>query len=73
MIMKDARAPDFLWAKAFTTAVYAINRTISVNSGGVTPFKAFSGWKLDIGHMRVWYLDVFTHQPKELGSRKLGE
>ena len=72
-IMKDARAPDFLWAKAFTTTVYAINRTISANSGGVTPFKVFSSWKPDIGHMRVWYSDVFTHQPKELGSRKLGE
>ena len=71
--MKDARAPNFLCAEAFTTTVYAINRMISANSGGVTPFEVFSGWKLDIGHMRVWYLDVFTHQPKELGSRKLGE
>lgn len=71
--MKDAGAPDFLWAEAFATAVYMINRTISSNSGGVTPFKAFSGRKPDVNHMRVWYLDVFTHQPKDLGVKKLGE
>ena len=37
------------------------------------PFKAFFGRKPDIGHMQVWYSDVFTHQLKDLGAGKLGE
>ena len=72
-IMKDGGAPDFLWAEAFATAVYAINQTIHARSNSLTPFEAFLGWKPDIAHMRVWYSDVFIHQPKNLGVRKLGE
>ena len=72
-LLKDAGAPDFLWADAFATAVYAINRMVSSGAGNVTPFEAFFRWKPSISHMRVWYSDVYTHQPKNLGSKKLGE
>ena len=40
-LMKDAAAPDFLWADAGAVAMYAINQTISASSGGVTPYEAF--------------------------------
>jgi len=72
-LLKDASAPAFLWADVFTTAVYAINRTVSSSTGNITPFKAFFHCKLDISHMWVWFLDTYTHQPKDLGSKKLGE
>ncbi len=71
--MKDMNAPDFLWADAFATVVYAINRTARSWSGSVTPFEAFFGEKPDVSHMQVWYADVFIHQPKGLGAGKLGE
>ena len=72
-LLKDAGAPNFLWADAFVTAVYAINRTVSSAAGGVTPFEAFFGQRPDISHMRVWFLDMFAHCPKDLGAKKLGE
>lgn len=71
--MKDMNAPDFLWAEAFATAVYAINRTVSSSLGKMTPFEAFFDRKPDISHMRVWYSDAYAHQPKDLGAKKLGE
>ena len=71
-IMKDANAPDFLWANAFATAVYAINQTTS-SCTGITPYESFFGRKPSVLHMRVWYADTFIHQPKDLGTQKLGE
>ena len=59
--MKDANAPDFLWADALATVVYAINRMAGSQSGSVTPFEAFFGEKPDISHMWVWYADIFIH------------
>ena len=72
-LMKDAAAPDFLWADAGAIATYAINRTISVSSGGVTPFEAFFGMRPLIDHMHIWYCNVFIHRDKALGAKKLGE
>src|SRR5258708_3495363 len=72
-IMKDTGAPDFLWADAFATNVYAMNQTISTRAGDRTPYEAFFGTKPDMSHMRVWYSNVFIHQPEELGAQKLGE
>ena len=72
-IMKDSSAPDFLWADAFATAVYAINRMAGSHSDSMTPFKAFFGEKPNISHMCVWYSDMFIHQPKSLSAAKLGE
>ena len=72
-IMKDAGALDFLWANAFATAVYTMNQTISAQARDKTPYEAFFGKKPDVSHMRVWFSDVFVHQPKELGTQKLGE
>src|SRR5260370_40372402 len=72
-LLKDAGALDFLWADAFTTAVYVINHTVSSSAGNVTPFEAFFCHKPDVSHMQVWYSDVYVHQPKDLGSRKLVE
>ena|SRR5258708_24435337 len=71
--MKDANAPNFLWADTLATVVYAINRTAGSWSGSVTPFEAFFGEKPDVSHMWVWYADIFIHQPKGLGGGKLGE
>ena len=72
-IIKDAGAPDFLWADAFTTVMYTMNHTISSRAGDRMPYEAFLGEKPNVSHMRVWYSNIFIHQPKELGARKLGE
>ena len=72
-LLKDAGAPDFLWADAFATTMYAINRTVSSGARNAMPFKAFFQQKPSVSHMRVWYSDVYTHQPKDLRSKKLGE
>jgi len=73
MLLKEAGAPDFLWANAFATTVYAINCTVSSSLGDITLFEAFFGQKPNVSHMRVWYSDVFIHHPKDLGAKKLGE
>ena len=72
-LLKDINAPDFLWADAFATAVYAINRTVSSSAGDTTPYEAFFRWRPDVSGMRVWFSDVFVHHLKNLGSKKLGE
>ena len=72
-IMRDADAPNFLWADAFATTVYAINQTMSGHTPMMTPYKAFFRRKPSISHMRIWYSDTFIHQPKDLGAGKLGE
>ena len=72
-LLKDTSAPNFLWAHALVTAMYAINRAVSSTAGGVTPFEVFFGWRPDISHMRVWFSDVFAHCLKDLGAKKLGE
>ena len=72
-LLKDAEALDFLWADAGAVATYAINHTVSVLSGGVTPYKAFYGVWPSVNHMQVWYCDMFIHCRKTLGAQKLGE
>ena len=72
-ILKDANTPNFLWADAFATAVYAINQTVSVSASEITPYEAFFGKKPTIAHMRVWYSEMFIHHPKSLSSGKLRE
>src|SRR5260370_2179421 len=73
MIMKDTRAPAFLWAGAFVTVIYAMNRTFSMRAGDKTPYEAFFDKKPNVSHMWVWYSDMFIHLPKELRAKKLGE
>ena len=61
MLIKDANAPLSLWADAGAVATYAINRTVSASSQGVTPYEAFHGIRPSINHMRVWYCDAYIH------------
>ena len=72
-LLKDANAPDFLWADAFATTIYVINRTMSSSAGNITPYEAFFGQKPNVSHMRIWFSDVFIHHLKNLGAKKLGE
>ena len=72
-IMKDTRAPDFLWVDPFSTVVYTMNQTISARAGEKTPFEAFFGRKPNVSHMRVWFSDIYLHQPKDLRAQKIGE
>src|SRR5260370_42034852 len=66
MLLKDADAPNFLWADAFATVVYAINRTVSSSTGNITPYEAFFGQRPDVLGMRGWISDVFVHHLKNL-------
>ena len=50
-LIKDAGAPDFLWADAGAVATYAINRTISALSGGITLYETFYGICPTVDHM----------------------
>lgn len=44
-MLHDENVPEHLWAEAVNTAVYAVNRTISVNSGAQTPYELWFGEK----------------------------
>ena len=50
-LLKDAGAPDFLWADTGAIAAYSINCTISASLGGVTPYEAFYGKYPSVDHM----------------------
>ena len=42
-LLKDSGAPNYLWANAFTTAIYAINQTVSSSIGTPHHMRPFLG------------------------------
>ena len=65
MLHSKKDIPRFLWAEAVNTAVYAINRTLSSNSKGQTPYELWHGEKPKISHMRPFGTPAFVYIPKE--------
>jgi hypothetical protein len=64
-MLHDQDLARFLWEKVYNTAVYLQNRSPHRVLGNVTPKEAFTGKKLDIGHLRIFGCVVYCHIPAE--------
>src|SRR5260370_27591325 len=72
-MMKDTNCPLGLWGEVVLTAAYCLNHTATSANRGVIPIQAFKGVTPDVSHMRVFYSDVYIHQTKSGGAKKLGD
>jgi hypothetical protein len=64
-MMCDQDLPTSLWAEVTSTAVYIHNRSPHAILGEKTPEEAFTGEKLEVGHLRIFGCLVYIHVPKE--------
>src|SRR5258708_4951032 len=71
-LLKDAGAPNFLWADTFATTVYAINCTVSLSAGNITPFEALGGNPISLickfGTLMSLFTDQKTWELRSWGS-----
>lgn len=61
----DADLEKTYWAEAVNTAVYIINRTVSSAINGDIPEKIWSGYEVDLSHIRIFGSNVMVHVPKQ--------
>ena len=64
-MLHDQDLPLFLWAEACSTVVYLHNRSPHRAVGSRTPEEAFTGRRLDIGHLRMFGCLTYSHVPSE--------
>lgn len=68
-MLHDCTAPRNLWAEAVNTAIYAMNRTTSVNTGRKTPFELWYGRKPNVEHMLPFWTRGYSHIPKQFRKK----
>ena len=57
-LLEARNIPPYLWAKAVNCASYIHNRASHKSMIGVTPFEEFMGHKLNVSHLRVFWLQI---------------
>ena len=53
-MLESKNFPPNFWAEAIKCASYIKNRFPHNNIDGITPFKSWSGHKLDVSHFRIF-------------------
>jgi transposase InsO family protein len=73
-MLSSSNLPKSLWAEAFKTAVYILNR-VPTKVVLKTPFELWKGWKPSLRHMRVWgcpsEVRIYNPQEKKLDPRTI--
>lgn len=64
-MLHDQSLPVFIWAEAWSTAVYVQNRSPHRALGRKTPEEAFFGKKPEIGHFRIFGCLTWSHVPSK--------
>ena len=64
-MLADAQLPHKFWAEALSTAVYLRNQSPTVAVQDVTPYKAWTGGKPRVKHLRVFRCAAYAHIPKD--------
>lgn len=57
--------PLFLWAEAYNTAIYLLNRSPHKSLGDLTPEEAFFGEKPQLTHLRIFGCVTYSQVAKE--------
>lgn len=65
-MLHERDMPYYLWAEVVHTVVYILNRSPTEAVGNLTPFKAYSGRKSSIAHLRIFGSLCYVHVPVEL-------
>ncbi|KAL4282228.1 hypothetical protein GQ457_03G017580 [Hibiscus cannabinus] len=65
----EKHLPKLFWAKAVATAVYLLNRLATKVVDGKTPFKAWSGSKPSVKHLRVFGSICYSHISANMRSK----
>lgn len=68
-MLHERDMPYYLWAEAVHTAVYIFNRSSTKAFGNLTSFKAYSGRKSSIAHLRIFGSLCYVHVPVELRQK----
>ena len=63
-LLHHAQCPSNFWAEAIATSIYLLNRSTTKALDGMTPFKAFTGHKPGVRHLRVFDCIAHVHVPK---------
>ena len=61
----NSKLPHKFWAEALSTATYLRNQSPTKVIAGMTPHEAWAKEKPQVGHLRVFGCDAYTHIPKE--------
>ena len=64
-MIHDQSQPMFLWEEASIIVVYVQNRCPHKVVKNVTPEKAFTGVKPEVGHLRIFGCQVYIHVPNK--------
>ena len=57
--------PLFLWAEAYSTVVYVLNKSLHRALGCETPKEMFAGKVPEIGHFRIFGFLTYSHVPSK--------
>ena len=64
-MMEAKTLPPNFWAEAINCASYIYNRVPHNHLDGMTPFKSWSGHKLDVTHFRIFGSKAWARIPTE--------
>ena len=64
-MLHDQSLPFFLWAKACSTIVYFLNKSLHRALGSKTPEETFTGKVLEIDPFRIFGFLTYSHVPFE--------
>ena len=68
-MLKAKGMPNYFWAEAVTCAVYLINRSPTRSVPNTTPIEAWSGFKPNVQHLKVFWSITYAHVPKAARSK----
>ena len=68
-MLKAKGMPNYFWAEAVTCAVYLINRSPTRSVPNTTPIEAWSGFKPNVQHLKVFGSITYAHVPKAARSK----
>ena len=68
-MLKAKGMPNYFWAETVTCAVYLINRSPTQSVPNTTSIEAWSGFKPNVQHLKVFGSITYAHVPKAARSK----
>jgi len=68
-MLKEKGMPNYFLAEVVTCAVYLINKSPTRSVPNTTPIEAWSGFKPNVQHLKVFGSITYAHAPKAVRSK----
>jgi len=68
-MLKEKGMPNYFWAEAVICFVYLINKSPTQSVANTTPIEAWSGFKPNVQHLKVFGSITYAHVPKAARSK----